>query len=90
VRLLHSVSTGSDDVGLDLGTYTIFLDLHDPRMLQVPNELFKDEANIVRSSLAEGDTFVDVEANQCSFSVIASRSFRPRPSAQLIGGGGRS
>jgi FkbM family methyltransferase len=58
-----------------LGKYKVFLNLCDPRMLQVPNELLNEEAEAaaVRSSLSEGDTFLDVGANHGSYSIIASK-----------------
>jgi len=65
----------SEFVQLDLGKYKVFLNLRDPRMLQVPNELLKesDEVAIFKTFLSKGDTFVDVGANHGSFSIIASK-----------------
>lgn len=64
-----------DHVKLDLGPYTVFLNLQDPRMLVVHNELVKDKANteILKSFISEGDTFIDVGANHGSFSIIAAK-----------------
>lgn len=64
-----------DYAQLNLGPHTVFLNLQDPRMLVVHNELVKDKANIeiVKSFIAEGDTFVDVGANHGSFSIIATK-----------------
>ena len=72
---LNKFSNGSEFVGLDLGTYKVFLNLRDPRMLQVPNELLQesDEVAIFKTYLSNGDTFVDVGANHGSFSIIASK-----------------
>lgn len=65
----------ADHVALDTGKYTVFLNLRDPRMLTVPNELLTErpEVTIFKSSLGEGDTFLDVGANHGSFSIIASK-----------------
>ncbi len=70
-RLLNS----RDHVGLNIGHCTIFLNLRDPRMLQVVNELLNQgtEADMVRHFIGKGDTFLDVGANHGSFSVIAAR-----------------
>ena len=64
-----------DYVQLDLGPHTVFLNLGDPRMLQVPNELLNDKADAakLKSFLSEGDTFVDIGANHGSFSIIAAK-----------------
>lgn len=65
----------TDHVALDTGKYTVFLNLRDPRMLTVPNELLTErpEVTIFKSCLGEGDTFLDVGANHGSFSIIASK-----------------
>lgn len=64
-----------DHLGLDLGNCKIFVNLRDPRMLQVTNEMLKHgpEAELVEHYLGESDTFLDVGANHGSFSVIAAR-----------------
>jgi len=64
-----------DNAPVNIDSKTIFLDLHDPRMLQVPNEIsdsYPDTA-ILRSFIGSQDTFVDVGANHGSFSVAASK-----------------
>jgi FkbM family methyltransferase len=70
-----------NQVSLDLGRYKVFLDLYDPRMLLVPNELMNDDSDnrILKNFLSAGDTFVDVGANHGSFSISA---------AQLVGSNG--
>jgi FkbM family methyltransferase len=72
---LNRLVGGKECARLDLGVYKVFLNLRDPRMLQVPNELLNKsgEAAAVRSFLSEGDTFLDVGANHGSFSIIAAR-----------------
>lgn len=72
---LHKIFKGREFVELELRDYKIFLNLHDPRMLQVPNELLRDsdEVAVFKNFLHEGDTFVDVGANHGSFSIIASK-----------------
>ena len=58
-----------------IGPHAVFLDLHDPRMLQVPNEVSPDypDTSILNRFLADGDTFVDAGANHGSFSIVASQ-----------------
>lgn len=64
-----------DSIQLHLGTYSVFLDLFDPRMLHVPTELLnaKTEVALLNTFLTKGDTFVDVGANHGSFSIIAAK-----------------
>ena len=50
-----------------------FLDMEDPRFLVVGNELIKgDIGKILSSFIGEGDTFLDIGANQGAYSLIAS------------------
>jgi FkbM family methyltransferase len=72
---LNRLVRGRECALLNLGEYKVFLNLCDPRMLQVPNELRNEmpEASAVRSLLSEGDTFLDVGANHGSYSIIASK-----------------
>jgi FkbM family methyltransferase len=59
---------------INVGSRTIFLNLLDPRMLQVANEVqpnFRDTA-VLSQFLREGDTFIDVGAHHGSFSVVAA------------------
>jgi FkbM family methyltransferase len=59
---------------IELSDLEIYLDLHDPRFLVVGNEVIKGEIDKVLSPfLQEGDTFVDVGANQGAYSMIASK-----------------
>jgi FkbM family methyltransferase len=59
---------------LNIESKTIFLNLLDPRMLQVPNELYPhyQDTAVLSHFLVEGDTFIDVGANHGSFSVVAA------------------
>lgn len=62
-------------VKLDIDGKTIFLNLWDPRMLNVPND-FRNNClkNLVSNSLlSEGDTFIDVGANYGIYSIIAAQ-----------------
>ncbi len=56
---------------LDLGASCIFLDLHDPRFLRVPQEVKESESQLA-TLLRKGDTFVDGGANHGSFSLAAA------------------
>jgi FkbM family methyltransferase len=77
--LLRSIIWLTNALGLEnctrlcLGSYVVFLDLLDPRMLAVPNELLNGDAMVLKSFLSEGNTFVDVGANHGSFSLIATK-----------------
>jgi FkbM family methyltransferase len=64
-----------EHVGLKIGPHVVFLDLHDPRMLQIPNEVSLDypDTSILKRFIADGDTFVDAGANHGSFSIVASK-----------------
>lgn len=64
-----------DSTLLDLGDYKVFLDLRDPLMLTVPNQLLRNrsEKKLLSWYLAEGDTFLDVGANHGCFSILASK-----------------
>jgi FkbM family methyltransferase len=63
-----------EDVPLMVGSRTIFVNLSDPRMLHVPNEVAADypDTSILKRFIGGGDTFVDVGANHGSFAVVAS------------------
>ena len=69
-----------DYVGLDLGDHKVFLNLYDPRMLHVPNELLSGDSDtrILQEIVSSGDTFVDVGADHGSFSLVAARRVGPR------------
>jgi FkbM family methyltransferase len=56
-----------------IGKYISCIDFTDPRFLQVVNELKgSTDTKIMSLFLEEGDTFVDVGANQGAFSIVAS------------------
>jgi FkbM family methyltransferase len=63
-----------DSVRVQLDQYLIYLDGHDPRLLQVPNELLPgaEHAEVIGHFLRPGDTFVDIGANHGSLSVMAA------------------
>jgi FkbM family methyltransferase len=58
-------------VPLRIGTTTVFLDLHDPRFLQIPREL-TGLPQVLRHFIQPGDGFIDVGANHGTFSLVAS------------------
>jgi len=68
-----------DHTELNLGPHAVFVDLNDPRMLHVPNEVSENypDTSILQRFLAAGDTFVDVGANHGSFSIVASKVVGP-------------
>jgi FkbM family methyltransferase len=68
-----------DHLELSVGPCSIFVDLNDPRMLHVPNELSEDypDTSVLKCFLAAGDTFIDAGANHGSFSIIASKTIGP-------------
>jgi FkbM family methyltransferase len=65
---------------LRVGPYTMFVDLNDPRMLHIPNEVAEGypDTSILKRFLTPGDTFVDVGANHGSFSIVASQAVGPK------------
>jgi FkbM family methyltransferase len=58
-------------VPLRIGTTTVFLDLHDPRFLQIPREL-TGLPRVLQRFVRPGDGFIDVGANHGTFSLVAS------------------
>lgn len=72
---LSALLIRQDYLRLRLQDYEVYLDYSDPRLLQVVNELTSNQADTRTLSilLAEGDTFIDVEANHGSFSIVASK-----------------
>ena len=72
VSRLTQIFSLTDSIALDLPSYTIHLDLLDPRFLYILEELNSVE-NLLTSLLVEGDTFIDVGANHGSYSIIASK-----------------
>lgn len=70
----------ADHARLEVGPYTVFVSLRDPRLLQVPNELTaQSDTRVLPRLLGPGDSFVDVGANHGTFSIVASH---------LVGSGG--
>ncbi len=84
----HLISE-ADSLRLEIDNRVVFLDLLDPRMLQVPNELLDSSiANTIEQCLAPGDTFLDIGANHGTFSIVAGHkvgqsgmvlAFEPQP-----------
>jgi FkbM family methyltransferase len=58
-------------VPLRIGATTVFLDLRDPRFLQIPCEL-SGLPQVLRHFIRAGDAFIDVGANHGTFSLVAS------------------
>ena len=77
--LLNRLLMLKDYISLDSGNTKICLDLSNPRMLQVPNELLdaNSDTQVLKSYLSVGDTFVDVGANHGSFSLTAAKLVGP-------------
>ena len=70
----------ADHARIEVGPYTAFVSLRDPRLLQVPNELTDaSDTRVLARLLGPGDSFVDVGANHGAFSIVASH---------LVGRGG--
>lgn len=70
---------GITAIPLKVNDLKIYLNLDDPRMLQVPNELeeISGEGSFLRRYLQEGDTFLDIGSNHGSFSVAAASFLGP-------------
>jgi FkbM family methyltransferase len=67
-----SRSAGSEAmVPLQIDATIMFVDLQDPRFLRVPSEL-KEVSRVLSRFLNAGDSFIDIGANQGTFSVVAS------------------
>lgn len=93
---IHRTVAPGEPVAVQRGPLKIYLDAGDPRMLQVPNEVFGVSAvgTAVDTLLKPGDTFLDVGANHGSFSLRAARAvgedglvlaFEPQPTlARLL------
>jgi FkbM family methyltransferase len=75
-KLLHL----KDSTALTIDSKIAFVDLNDPRMLQIPNEISDSypDTSILKRLLDPGDTFVDVGANHGSFSIAASKAIGPK------------
>lgn len=79
VRRLTSAEKAG--VPLWIADMEVVVDLHDPRFLQVVNELYQSvDTAFLAEFVREGDTFLDVGANHGAFALVASR---------LVGASGR-
>ena len=63
--------TNERTIPLRIGATTVFLDLHDPRFIQIPCEL-NGLPQVLRHFIGPGDAFIDVGANHGIFSLVAS------------------
>ncbi len=81
ITALRRLLSRPDSTRLAVGPHVVHLNLNDPRMFQVPNELLhdSDEIECLRHFLHVGDTFLDVGANHGGFSIRA---------APIVGPGG--
>jgi FkbM family methyltransferase len=81
ITILHNLLVKNGYAMMVIDGYTACIDLSDPRFLLVVNELrHQTDTAILSRLIEEGDTFVDVGANQGAFSIIA---------ADLVGKNGR-
>ncbi len=71
IALSSRLGTHARTVPLRIGATTVFLDLHDPRFLQIPRELI-GLPQVLRHFIGPGDAFIDVGANHGTFSLVAS------------------
>ena len=80
ITALRNLLSRPDSVRLAVGPHVVHLNLNDPRMFQVPNELLHDSGEIecLRHFLHAGDTFLDVGANHGGFSIRAAPIVGPR------------
>ena len=71
ITALRNMLGRPDSARIAVGPHVAHLNLDDPRMLQVPNELLYDSAEIecLRHFVHAGDTFLDVGANHGAFSI---------------------
>ena len=69
-----------DSRALNIDSKVAFVDLHDPRLLQIPNEVADHypDTSILQRFIGPDDTFVDVGANHGSFSIAASQVIGPQ------------
>lgn len=74
IMALRKMLGRPDSARIAVGPHVAHLNLDDPRMLQVPNELLYDSAEIecLRQFVHAGDTFLDVGANHGAFSIRAA------------------
>jgi FkbM family methyltransferase len=71
IALSSRLGAEESTVPLRIGATTVFLDLHDPRFLQIPSEL-GGLPQVLRNFIRPGDAFIDVGANHGTFSMVAS------------------
>ena len=70
---LRRRSSGEAPAPFVFEDFTVFLDVLDPRFLHAINEIRRrTDTRLLESYLRPGDTFVDIGANQGSFSLVAS------------------
>lgn len=91
---LHERSGGPGQLRLNVGGYDAVIDIRDGRFIGAVTELLDEDIHGLMSSfLAEGDTFIDVGANQGTFSIIGSHlvgasgtviAVEPQPSLAAI------
>lgn len=69
----------TDTVRLEVGERVVYVDLLDPRFLQVIHEVQGSDTDVqvLENLLSDGDTFIDVGANHGSFAIIASHLVGP-------------
>jgi hypothetical protein len=90
---IQKIFSRKNSTKLNFSNIQLYLNLEDPRFLAVGNELSSGDINRMLSLLLkEGDTFVDIGANQGAYSLIASRyvgisgqviSIEPQPQLAL-------
>ncbi len=74
LNLVQKAFSSQKSKRLEFDDLDIFLDLRDPRFLAVGKEIAGGDLDSVLSLfIQEGDTFVDVGANQGAYSLIASK-----------------
>jgi FkbM family methyltransferase len=76
IALERLSSSAEGVIPLHIGDVSMFLDLHDPRFLRVPQEL-TDLPGVLKRFLRPGDTFIDGGANHGTFSIVAARLVGP-------------
>lgn len=76
IAIERRISREDGIIPLEIGDVTAFLDLRDPRFLQVPRELARIPP-VLAQLLRPGDTFIDVGANHGAYSISAARLIGP-------------
>jgi len=77
VRKITKVLSLKEVCRIEVGDKVVFLDLMDPRFIQVINEVKGTDTQVLEILLDRGDTFIDVGANHGSFAVVASHLVGP-------------